>query len=165
MDLDKAQFCMDEIYEVFDPVCGYNGYLLRTKTPAEERGSDAILVLDPLGRKGRLSDNLEDRIDVRKSWFKPTGRKNRWICVNFTGYDFPEFDREEVPENVWLEWGYKLIKYAKKCFPSFETFVAVWHTKQVTEMGERPPHLHIMMRKVAKRLTDNERYKIEGWKT
>ena len=166
--MGKVKFVMDEVYEVTNPWMGYTGYLLRTrgdKLSENEHGSDSILVLDPEKRTGRLSDDISERVKIRRSWNAPIKEGKRYICVNFTAQE--DMPVRELKEAVWIRNGKLMIEKARRLFPSFEPFCAVWHTFQVNEdtYGEytRPAHLHILMKKVKPRTTEAERMRMDRW--
>ncbi len=155
------------------PQNGFNGYLLRCKAPAVERGSDTLVVKvpDEPWQPMRLSDDLEERIALRKCWYRKTGQ-SLYACVNAEA-DLEICDKvDRIFSTLSDDEMVQLAQYIFETgilptLPSFEPFAVVWHLDQYKErsdgtMGRRPIHAHLLIKRRTKRITPEEAAFLRG---
>lgn len=173
-DLDwiLSKMSITWIQEVKQPEKGFNGYLLRCKSEREEDCSNSILLFEPNGKKEGvkvykpLPVNRDDRIAIRKNWY-PKCLNEKFVGVSFDVSEHMTHEEYEYLEKVFPTDGEMLdeiisqiMMFAKKSLPSYVPFAMVLHNKQFRRNNDyvsmRPPHIHFMLRQVAKRRTSEE---------
>lgn len=148
--------------EIKNPSGGFNGYLLRTSAEPVERGNSTFIVKQPGSDYTfeLLPDNMDKRVELRKSWYGKTDSKGFYISilVEPNGDSFNELLEvlDEIDEEDYVDYVKELTEELIRSFlSSFEPFAAVWHMHQFGKGVFRPPHVHILLKKV-RRLTKEQ---------
>ena len=155
--------------EIPDPQSDFHTRLLRCKTPLMEKGADSLLLKSPGSDWGhsRLSNNMEDRVKMRGSWYYDTP-KNMYVSVtvepsaNLRDHIEKLFSTELSDMEILRVSQYlcKIITNTK--LPSFEPFIVIWHLKQYKKYPDgkfvrMPVHAHLVFARKTKRVTTEER--------
>lgn len=151
---------------------GFVNYLIRGKADKDEDVDESMVIYSP--ETGitciHIPEEKKNRYRLMDRFTKIMSADEKFIAVLFEP-DVP--DLNEFSEKVLLlsdrekmRLGSILIDEAKENFISYEPFLAVWHISQVVSDGKdkclRAPHLHFVMKQVAKRRTDKEIKLLEG---
>ena len=174
-DLDwiMSKMSITWVQEINHPENGFNGYLLRCKAERDEDCTNSILLLEPDNQKEgvkvhkTLPAEKDDRIQMRKSWY-PKCLNEKFVGISFDVSEHMSHEEYDKLERVFPKDGEMLdeiitqiLMFTTKRLPSYVPFAMVLHSKQLRRNDdgyqcERPPHIHFMLRQVAKRRTSDE---------
>lgn len=146
---------------VENPQQGFNGYLLRCKAIPEEDCTQSYIIYEPDNPEAvnmHLPASYKARRKLRGEWYHHTGEANYAQFVlelaRESEYDALSMAFPNTPEAM-QELADTVIRFCKGYLPSYDVFAVAVHVDQMTlhEDGAvtiRAPHIHILMKSMAK---------------
>lgn len=151
-----SELTMLQPLEIKKPQYGFTGYMLRCKAISEEDCSQSILVREP-GNPNFIHEylpaSLNERLEIRKSWYHECEKHSRFVCINVDMSDDMDFDTYQAGFPVDIddvkELTENICKQCKEYLSSYDIFAVVIHKGQLNQKGDeifvRPYHYHVLM--------------------